>query len=333
MKHSNEYAYIVGDLHGDPYAFAQVLLLTKCVDITDDTIHLWSLPHTDKVELDTELRKSILTLKWKVGCNHTIFLLGDILDNVRGLQDNGLPFFGEHLIVETIVHLQKQGGNIIWIMGNHDVANAITKTIFPCDHYTKSIYCQTLLDGSSVKTKTRQQFAQNALLRTRAVAIKKVFDTVILCHGGICSAFLDLVQSSSIDNINNLYNITIRKGELEPILEYAMEKGISPDWCRFGSYHSKFDVDIVALERLSATSCIVGHSIHNKISYKTYNKPIVTFTDTHNIKSETTYFVDVGMSRAFYEENNKKTYACLVLVKQNITDTLHISLLEHTVSI
>ena len=324
-------AYIVGDIHGDPCVLGSILNMIDCVHVPETTLQLWSQYDTNtSIDYANIYKKSILSIKWnKKYANDSIYLLGDIFDNVRGPQKNGIPLFGEQLIVDTILHLQKQG-TIIWVIGNHDISNVVDRHVFPCSDYTKNIYCQSLLDGTSVKTEARQCFAQHALLKANAVGIAKLFDTILLCHGGICCSFLDMVKkqdTDSIHNINNTYKQAVQTRHIDSVLEHAMDLGISPDWCRYGSEYSKTDIDVDGLQRLGCSSSFVGHSIHNNISYKTHGKPctILQANVTHPLLKNTTYFMDVGMSRAF---DGTKKYACVLVTRDVKSDEISVTLLQ-----
>jgi hypothetical protein len=171
--------FVVGDLHGDYQVLVHVLVdLCECCEITsiyDDTENSYS---------NREL------LSWLPDIKKVVVFCGDLIHRKR---------FNDHIlddecsdvyIIETILRLKKearkQGGDIILILGNHEIMNIIQPEN---EMYT-----------SPKNIKKNRDFFTNTdnvtMLVNNSYAWVKIND-ILISHGGLCSDYFLYIESYS----------------------------------------------------------------------------------------------------------------------------------------
>ena len=171
--------FVVGDLHGDYQVLVHVLVdLCECCEITsiyNDTENSYS---------NREL------LSWLPNIKKVVVFCGDLIHRKR---------FNDHIlddecsdvyIIETILRLKKeakkQGGDIILILGNHEVMNIIQPEN---EMYT-----------SPKNIKKNRDFFTNTdnvtMLVNNSYAWVKIND-ILISHGGLCSDYFLYIESYS----------------------------------------------------------------------------------------------------------------------------------------
>jgi hypothetical protein len=171
--------FVVGDLHGDYQVLIHILVdLCSCCEITK--IY-------DDVENSYNNREF---LSWLPGNKSVVVFCGDLIHRKR---------FNDHIlddecsdvyIIETILRLKeeaiKQGGNIILILGNHEIMNIIQPEN---EMYT-----------SPNNIKKNRDFFTNTnnvtMLVNNSYAWVKLND-ILISHGGLCSDYFLYIESYS----------------------------------------------------------------------------------------------------------------------------------------
>jgi len=171
--------FVVGDLHGDYQVLVHVLVdLCECCEIT--SIY-------DDIENSYSNRE---LLSWLPDIKRVVVFCGDLIHRKR---------FNDHIlddecsdvyIIETILRLkkeaQKQGGDIILILGNHEIMNIIQPEN---EMYT-----------SPKNIKKNRDFFTNTdnvtMLVNNSYAWVKIND-ILISHGGLCSDYFLYIESYS----------------------------------------------------------------------------------------------------------------------------------------
>ena len=281
----------VGDIHGDPLVLLHVLqtsgqfVSAEPWNTYEETIENASGP------IDTFLFDDIT---WSTDVCISFIFLGDIVDTRRNGSSYYLPTGSEELVIRTMIRLHETNpANIIWVLGNHDIMNTQNTGYEQCHLYTNPHYCD-----DHMYTTARIAWMRSSIVQLYAVALY-VVDYMIFSHGSITTSFLNRYDTLSGNNlireINTDFIKTVRQGSREPRISHHD----SPDWCRTGT-NKHNAVDTAALHRLGVSTSFVGHTIHPVMSYRTSGDPIKEFGDTSSpVLSNTMYFTDIGMSRAF----------------------------------
>ena len=157
----------VGDIHADLDVFLNILDMTGLATIKYPNV-CWN------------------------GGNNILVLCGDVLDgkriNVSG--ERYLSSEQELQIINIIENIQKtareNGGDVIWLLGNHDYGNLVNN-----DFVEKYRYNTT----QSLKEKLRQYYSKNPLVICR-------IDNWIFCHGGISEKMIKNI-SNTLKKKNN----------------------------------------------------------------------------------------------------------------------------------
>lgn len=129
---STQHLFTIGDVHGDMLAMLSALALTRCVSVPPTILQKLQVCPTgnDNSRHGFPLAGAeVNSIVWVGGANYVAFL-GDILDNRRRSEDlygNCAMTGTQTQMLELLNRLYKQaesaGGRIIFILGNHDVAN------------------------------------------------------------------------------------------------------------------------------------------------------------------------------------------------------------------
>ena len=171
--------FVVGDLHGDYQVLIHILVdLCACCEITK--IY-------DDVDNSYNNREF---LSWIPGIKSVVVFCGDLIHRKR---------FNDHIlddecsdvyIIETILRLKKeaikQGGDIILILGNHEIMNIIQP--------------ENVMYTSPKNIKRNNDFFTNTnnitMLVNNSYAWVKIND-ILISHGGLCSDYLLYIETYS----------------------------------------------------------------------------------------------------------------------------------------
>jgi len=294
--------YVIGDVHGDYQVFVHCLVdLCDCCTIT-------------KVYDDEEnnyVNREYLS--WVKGCKNIIVFCGDIIHRKRFkntiLDDECSDIYLLETLFRLIEEARKNGGDIIYILGNHEIMNILDPDE---DSYTSQLNLQKNKIFFEDKNKINQ-------LINNSYAWIKINDTLI-AHGGLCSNYLDNLKDVIIDDndivkyVNENFrryflnfdnkNIKTKDISFNLFIQFDIKKKNTHNlfWCREWGYNnidcSQFKY---ILERINCKKMIIAHcpqflssSKPKMINFECLNKENNDFNLAR---------VDLGMSRAF--EYNK----------------------------
>jgi hypothetical protein len=171
--------FVVGDLHGDYQVLIHILVdLCGCCEITK--IY-------DDVENGYNNRE---LLSWVPGTKNIVVFCGDLIHRKR---------FSDHIlddecsdvyIIETLLRLKKeaikQGGDIILVLGNHEIMNIIQP--------------ENIMYTSPKNIKRNRDYFTNTnnvtMLVNNSYAWVKIND-ILISHGGLCSDYFLYIESYS----------------------------------------------------------------------------------------------------------------------------------------
>lgn len=172
--------FVIGDIHGDYQVFVHTLVdLCDCCSITK--------VYND-VTSDYENREY---LSWMPNNKSIVVFCGDLIHRKR---------FPDHIlddecsdvyIIESILRLKeeaiKQGGNIIFILGNHEIMNIIQPDN---EMYTSP---------KNIKSNYNFFTTQNNIKRlvSSSYAWIKIND-ILIAHGGLCSDYFLYIETYSL---------------------------------------------------------------------------------------------------------------------------------------
>lgn len=191
----------------------------------DELVHLH---HTFSIEDYTDELGEDLGLQhlhWKDGSNALIVLIGDVVDNYRYGREfphenskeplsrtkgpvniANMAMDAEMPILRTLIRLKKEAheakGDIIWVMGNHDVssvmrvAGARRFVSVKCSHYTTLDQCNP--KHTSLYSEERSSAVRGMMLQMGAVVACEV-DNILVCHGGVSKTFVDSLPKGGQD--------------------------------------------------------------------------------------------------------------------------------------
>ena len=284
--------FISGDIHGDALVLLEIGKLTElfgCEEL-DRLIYIHRNYATMYERKDTQdLLGNDLGLHhihWMPGIKEELYLLGDVVDNYRAgmVQEhtsskhpnNNMAMDAEIHIVNTLVRLKeeaiREGGNIHWVIGNHDLAN-VTNDTLQCSHYTTLDQCDPIYKNM-YKTE-RTNIIRDALLTMESKAIH-VVDGLLLCHGGFSDEFADacikhgLVQDDGqidVEKINQLYTDILRGISTKDTkwLRRQIFNGGDVTWCRPTFIKNWKPVDTFRKISTDISAMVVAHTIQEKV--------------------------------------------------------------------
>lgn len=330
-----EQVYLVGDIHGDPLVLLELVMASECLEMTSTEGSLdsiieeqrcfsgaTSLPNDDVVRLTLKMHRVLDSLSWKENSSTLLIFLGDVVDNRRchnGLNCNSVPTESEQHIVNTLVRLSnessKRKSGIVWILGNHDIDNALS------DDRMKD-YHNSNIKGNELSF--RSEWMQDAIRKmgSSAKIICSVDKTSILCHAGVSAEWVGEWKKNfsrdyvEICEVNKYYiDIVLGKETKSSKQRYlGIEKKNSPFRHRPFWLNENRDRVIGALRSLTvegeilnnACRMIVGHTVQTNpacdvIPDWTEYKDLCTIPLCSSEGNPNDYLLglDAGMSRAF----------------------------------
>lgn len=210
--------------------------------------------------------------EWTFGTGHLV-LVGDFVD--RGVNVTETLWLIYHLEQEA----QKTGGNVQYILGNHEIMNMSNNLKYVHGKYIENTYL--------VKENYKQWFKPGTELG-RWLATKNIIERtgdILFCHAGISQETLNL--SLCIPEINNLcrpYYFTEqeqRPARLGAELDVLFSSETSPFWYR-GVAKEEVPGGLVdmTLEQFSARYIVHGHTVVDEVA-KLYNGKVIAIDTKH----------------------------------------------------
>lgn len=243
--------------------------------------------HADYDALIITLKKAKLInckLQW-IGGKTVLIQIGDIVDgrarigNWNG--DNDLKVI--NFLIKLRIQAKKNGGNIIFLMGNHELMNYQGNFTYSGSNGIK------VLGGENKRLNYfRTKFKD--FMKTSYLAIK--IGDWVFCHAGIPSI---ISNTFSIPELNILFYEYL-DNKLSPQIEKkfleitSSEIGILTNR-KFGNEKINCKKTIDTLKNLKANHMVVGHTVQDKIN---------------SVCNHKVWRVDVGISRAFGNFNSKR---------------------------
>jgi hypothetical protein len=286
--------FIVGDIHGDVLILLEIGKLTGLFgcDVMDKLIRIHrnykSLYNQDDILdfLGNDL--GLHHIHWTKENREEIYFLGDVVDNYRlGMEveyassevpNNNMAMNGELYIVATLLRLKQeaiiQGGNLYWVIGNHDLANAMNDDTLTCSHYTTLDQCDTV--DKNLYNSTRSTIIKDTLIEMNAKAVY-IVDGLLLCHGGLAGSFIEecrkrgLIHDDTrlldIEKVNQMYRKAIMYSR-SPEFQWVREQvytGRDLTWCRPLQLEKWLPEEVFPLIHTPVRSMVVAHTIQDKI--------------------------------------------------------------------
>ena len=308
--------FCVGDVHGDPHALAMTLSMTGCARVPEAVFsETGRCPHAPHVPLDG--------VRWRKGCADVVIFLGDLLDNRRMDGDAPLGVCGtprtQFAMLDLLVRLKgearRHGGDVVLVLGNHDVANAMdhrgtgregVAQMF-CKAYAAQV--QDAGDGEYAVCGPdgfTERHRQNVLWRLEALSglavLRRVVgrnESVLCVHGGVSVALpriMGLVRGDVAGNmarVNGAFARALRGDGAARRLVLGPDAERLPTWCR-----PTYVEDGEAMQAYFGTTRLVkGHDVQmqgGNCNVRSLPQPAKGTFASHELCR-----LDVGMSRCF----------------------------------
>ena len=296
----------IGDLHGDILQLISILIHAKLIKrrkkkITSTCFNIQ----------DYDISNWIWT-----GNNTYVVQLGDIFDGggrkqVDSFQDHEVEIY--KFLIQMKKLAKKAGGNVILIIGNHEIMNfnknydyVQDKTLNKCLTETDNDFNYKLNSKKSCNISHRDKlFAipYGPLAKSMGNIMKGVvkINNNIFCHGGISEGISKKYNITEINNILKLFLSGKKKYNDEIFQSIYGSNGII--WFReYSKDNSSCNQLKNTLENLKATRMIVGHTPQKE-----------GITNRCQQFKKNLWAIDVGLSRAF----NTKINCQYLVIKNN----------------
>jgi len=297
----------LGDLHGDILQLFSVLIDSKlikkkydisCINKKDYNINSWN---------------------WIGGKTHLV-QLGDIFDGKRGetdkFQDNEVEIY--KFLIGLKIKAQKKGGDVILIIGNHELMNFEKDLRYVQNNAMKKCLVINGNDFDYIRQKKTCNHRGKLFSRSNGPLAKSMYKNVkgivkigtnIFCHGGLPYKIAKKYRKKLIDdkitniqknnkkkfseniikNINNVLKSYLNNEIDETDEDYKIiygSKGLT--WFREYSQGNQCDKLAKTLDNLGADRMIVGHTVQDN-GITSYCQKL----------KKSLWAIDVGLSRAF----------------------------------
>ena len=332
---------MIGDVHGDLMPMMAILehakliktedmeLLTRCFRSTPGNDYKKEVLH---IGGSLEMERNILNrLQW-IGGDKVVVFLGDILDNRRSsIADTygvcGLPPT-QQFLMKALVHLNTQallkGGRIVWVLGNHCMANISPKYHIRLSTYAPKYFVDAnsklgdVYNNSIPTPAWREEVCKymRELSATTFVLITRCQIPYALgLHGGLTQKFAQTAQMKESDGLGTTLD-NMRLGHTKlwndfTNMKFQLEQTIDmyPTWCRFNEIDTEITKHYMGVDII-----FKGHDVqpsHNGVS-QILHEPN---------QGQKIYTTDVGMGRSFNSESYTTTVAPLSYVELSMDKT------------
>ena len=319
----NRSVFCIGDMHGDAHALAKTLAMTGCVAIHEG-VHAATrkCPHGNDVDLDA--------VRWREGCNDVVMFLGDLLDNRRSASADPYGVCAtprtQFAMMDVLVRLkgeaQAHGGDVVLVLGNHDVENAIdhhgTGSEQMADFFCNA-YAPAVQDDGEGEYRVcggvagfSEEHRAKVLPRLAALSgfqvvrrVKGESHSVLCLHGGLSPELPRIVGlrpgevEENLERVNGLFVRALRDDALEArrVILSAESGAKLPTWCR-----PAYVDDSKGLETyFGSTRIVKGHDVQTEGANCN-----VALGGQPRLRARSGLFaanemcrIDVGMSRCF----------------------------------
>lgn len=352
----HEHIYCIGDTHGDLQALLRACALTTCVRTPDSILTKASKCHTDdaKANLDGDLGAvqssrignpltddELQQVQWVGGSNLIVFL-GDVLDNRRQASDDVWGVCAksgtQYQMMQLIVHLKQQAraqsGDVVWVLGNHDVSNAIELHDLDCRNYAPR--AQSMEDGRLMRVCNKkdgtfdpayQTQVRKIMQRAKVIALGSIAHrsgNILLLHGGLSrvnnTIFPDIVRGQHRENlhaVNKLFHDALVKHTPRSIENIRKHLKYMPTWCRPKQLDNLDELK----SYFGATRMVKAHD-RQRHAHCVDKEGRESRGDDAELADGDLCKIDVGMSRAFHhhKEGSQPRFSVLhVFVGENGT--------------
>ena len=317
--YEEEEIFVFGDIHGDPLALMKGLQMTDAIDDIDWLTCANTLANTTNFG---DVEDPFKNVRWSVKKRATLLFLGDIVDSKRA--GRMVPAGGEEMVTRALVRLnilsRDCDSRVVWILGNHDIANLINQREILCSEYARPTNCQQPDDKFTQK---RVDWLMGVYMEMKPNVIQ-VIDDMLFSHGTVTNTFLKkyhkkLTGKELVDAINEDYRVSIIQQKRTKRIQLPYPSGPEDpiDWSRHGTNPGEHSDD-VAMQRLKTICAFSGHTKLKSISQVNHKGVRGNVSETfRDIRPYTQYLVDLGMSRVFKSDGVQSLYGCLQLMKRN----------------
>ena len=262
---------VIGDIHGDFEALLMAMYKAQCIDLKGN---------------------------WTGGKTYVV-QMGDFLDRGgRGVsidsKDKNEEIYIIQFLNEMDMKAKKDGGRVLCLLGNHELMNIIGDLRYTSENTNR---------GFGGEENRRRLFSPGEKLAKQLAcqtySLIRIGDWVFV-HAGLLPKHISELdnQNEFIPYVNNLVkeilNGTKNKDNLN---DYDKELIFSQEgifWTRILNDDCNLVNETVKLLKLDNGGIIVGHTVKNKI---------------HSKCQERLWFSDVGMSKAFGDQEGKESYS------------------------
>jgi hypothetical protein len=215
----------IGDLHGDMLALHQSLELSGCVrglERVRECAETCPRGESKQVREESHCPNFEKHVSW-VGGSTCVVFLGDIVDNRRSQDQDRMGVCGREdtqtRMLEILADLrkkaQRQGGNIVIVLGNHDIGNLCRFGGISCKKYAPRLSrrghlrwptCEEGDEDAFTAEHRRQMYTlyEPFGFHTMALVHHNHQPHAILCHGGLnCDPFIQNNRFTSIKTAQN----------------------------------------------------------------------------------------------------------------------------------
>lgn len=243
--------------------------------------------HADYDALILSLKKAKLInnkLGW-IGGKTILIQIGDIVDGRARIGDwngdNDLKVI--NYLIKLRINARKQGGDIFFLMGNHELMNYQGNFTYSGSNGIK------VLGGENKRLKYFKTKFKD-FMKTCYLAIK--IGDWVFCHAGIPSV---ISNTFSIPDLNILFYEFLDNKLPPPIQKKFLEITSSEIGIltnrKFGNEKINCKKTIDTLKNLKANHMVVGHTVQDKIN---------------SVCNHKVWRIDVGISRAFGNSDIKR---------------------------
>lgn len=335
----------IGDMHGDLSPFLEVMVKARLISVPQDVMDAGMVCHTSKDEQERTgypiTRKQAHSISW-IGKTAVAVFTGDILDNRRSANQDKFGVCGRTGTQEMIMYLlwrlnqlaRRNGGRVIWVLGNHDVANYVKdERNSMCRSYAPQLSYDEEKDENyhtcgplGEFSDARLEKIKRKVIGIRAVAILRIIyrgDSVLVMHGGLCQIGTLAAETfplpyrinkaytpqQNVHILNSIFWDAAHGSELATkVINYYSE--ILPTWCRPTRIDNADDMR----DYFGTAKLVKAHDVQKEMNCNVGGEK--TASGKQTMEDGELCRIDISMSRAFEKYRSGYFGYCEVTVEE-----------------
>ena len=327
--------FVIGDIHGDFYAFKQALELTKCIIFNNNNIEIKNIFQFNSEHTFLTLKDgcdNLYDIKWNEKMTNTyIVFAGDLIDRCRNVghkgcintvNDENCDLKILKLIFDLDKQAQKYESRVLMVLGNHEILNL--------DNDFRYVSFKGLYKNSNPLEKIERVKEMVDLFTKNIENVYGILqiNNYIIVHGGINHVFFNNEIFNNNQSLNKVekFNLLLREFINKNISSELFNNPDSPFWDRtlgLNYIDNQENCKKIFKDNILQVEPTILHNLKIIVAHcpQFLNSESINLTDCNEYEKRI-WRIDIGMSRAWDKYNYKNIVQLLNQLVNALTNRI-----------